>query len=162
MTKNKIPEKFLDNFSAFFFDLDGTLIQGSDNHYEQCVKIVGEKFGIQNLQVTRGMSLRKFLHKTFPERCIEEEKFEERFINEYREMIPQIPRISKLFPDTKKILEYTKNKKRVLVTNCSIHELTATRKFIDIDSYFSEIIFSNGIIQSKPSPDMYLKAAEIS
>ena len=157
---------FLDQFSALFFDLDGTLLQGSDDHYEQCVRKVGEQFGIPNITVTRGMSLRKFLHHNFPERCLshkkEDENFEENFIEAYRKMIPQIPRNASFFPDAEKILEYTQHKKRVLVTNCSKHELTATRKFLDIDSYFPEIIFSNGIIPSKPSPDMYLKAAEIS
>jgi beta-phosphoglucomutase-like phosphatase (HAD superfamily) len=149
-----------DNFSTFLFDLDGTLLHGSDHHYTECVRRVGEeKFGIENIVVSRGMSLRTFLYRNFPE--FSPEKTED-FIDEYRKMIPLVSRDVSFFEDAEKFLAFSKKsqKKIALVTNCSDHELRETRKHIDLESIFPEIIFSNGILPSKPAPDMYLKAAE--
>lgn len=156
-----LNQKFLSQFDAIFFDLDGTLLTGSDAHYEECVRRVGaEKFNIPHIKVHRGMSLRKFLYQEFPE--FSAQKTED-FIEEYRKMIPRVPRKVSLFPDAQKIIDLvdTLHIPRVLVTNCSEHELRESRKFLDMDTLFPEIIFSNGIIASKPAPDMYLRAAEI-
>lgn len=157
---SRIDPNLLSKFDTFLFDLDGTLLKGSDDHYEECVRRVGaEKFGISDIKVSRGMSLRTFLHVQFPE--FSQEKTEQ-FIEEYRKIIPLIERKVEFFDDAKKILQYAKthHKKRALVTNCSEYELKETRKYINLDEIFSEIIFSNGVISPKPAPDMYYKAAE--
>ncbi len=157
--QKKPTQEFILSFDAFLFDLDGTLLQGSDRHYEKCVRAVGQQFGIADIAVTRGMSLRVFLHRNFPE--FSEEKTE-KFIQAYREIIPKIERDVSFFPDAQKFLDFTDRNHipKALVTNCSDNELRETRKHIDLDQIFPELIYSNGIIACKPAPDMFLKAAE--
>ncbi len=148
----------LSSFSAIFFDLDGTLLEGSDVHFQNCVFQTGQSFGLET-NIPRGMSLRYFLQLSFPEY---DEEFREQFITKNYKNMMENPRPVQFFSDVIPFLESLPDIPRAIVTNCVDFEVDLTRRHVDLSQYFKTIISRSfpGIVHGKPHPDIYLRASE--
>ncbi|MEI7510652.1 MAG: HAD family phosphatase [Candidatus Peregrinibacteria bacterium] len=148
----------LSSFSALFFDLDGTLLKGSDVHFQQCVLETGKDFGIET-HIPRGMSLRYFLRLSFPEK---DEEFIEQFQEENKKRMLSTDRPVEFFEDVAPFLQNLPPIPRAIVTNCMAFEVDLTLRHVHLYEHFETIISRStpGIERGKPHPDMYEKAAE--
>ncbi len=144
-------------FDAFLFDLDGTLVDGSDKHFMRCVHETAEELGHPGVYIPPGTPLRRFLKEKFPEA---DDEFFQKFLERNKEKMFEIPRPVRFHDDAEVFLKkYTKMPKAI-VTNCHDWEVALTERDLDIRQYFSVIIHKTPEVPSKPSPDLYLKAAE--
>lgn len=145
-------------FSALFFDLDGTLVSGSDQHFIDCVEKTAEKLGYPKTKISRGKMLTTFLWETFPD---QDTAFYELFLRKNKERMLGTERVVSYYPDAEAFLNHTSQYKRALVTNCYHWELELTMEKIDLSLHFSDIIFRRHDHEGKPDPALYLRAAEL-
>lgn len=146
------------HFTALFFDLDGTLISGSDQHFRVCVQETAEEFGHPDLVIPKATMLFYFLQEVFPEK---DGAFYQEFIEQNKQRMLKKEREVAYFPDAETFLHRTKSYKRALVTNCRDWELEMTAQKIDLSEHFSEIVFRRFDHEGKPDPGLYLRAAEL-
>lgn len=146
----------LSQFSAFLFDLDGTLIDGSDRHFVQSVALTGEEFGFQDFIIPPGHGLTAFLRQMISDA---DEAFIERFKKRNREIMEQLPRPVQFHDDALNFIKLYQDTPRAIVTNCSDWELRFTEEMLDLRSLFPVLIFKTPEIPSKPAGEMYLHAA---
>jgi HAD superfamily hydrolase (TIGR01509 family) len=146
------------DFSALFFDLDGTLIAGSDQHFRDCVYETAKEFGCTEFVIPKAMMLTNFLREIFPEK---DTAFYEEFIQKNKQRMLKTERRIAYFPDAEDFLHRTRSYKRALVTNCKDWELEMTFQKINLSEHFSEIVFRRFDHEGKPDPGLYIRAAEL-
>ncbi len=150
---------FLSDFDCWCFDLDGTILEGSEQYYQRCFKNALKQFDIDlnSSEYPRGMNLEAYLRIFWGDRFTEEER--SNIMHAYRTEQKNTPFTAKLYDDAKAFLERHHEKQKVLVTNCSPFTMEIAMKSIPLDQYFDAIIDRKPHLSPKPSPEMYLIAA---
>ena len=153
---------------AVIFDLDGVIVSTDDCHYRAWKKMADEE-GIyfdreinNRLRgVSRMTSLEIVLEKANREYS-EKEKQEmaERKNNYYKELICELTPNDILTSVTEKLDELKENGIKIAIGSSS-KNTPIILKQIGLDNYFDAVSDGNNITQSKPNPEVFLKAAEM-
>lgn len=153
---------------AVIFDLDGVIVSTDDCHYEAWKKMAGEE-GIyfdkiinNRLRgVSRMESLEIVLEKAEKEYS-EEEKMQlaERKNGYYKEFITNLTP-SDILPGARKTLDELKANGIKVAIGSSSKNTPVILKQIGLSDYFDAVSDGNNITNSKPDPEVFLKAADM-
>ena len=153
---------------AVIFDLDGVIVSTDDCHYEAWKKMADEE-GIyfdkiinNRLRgVSRMESLEIVLEKIEKE-CSEEEKLQlaERKNGYYKEFITKLTP-SDILPGAMKTLNELKANGIKVAIGSSSKNTPVILKQIGLSDYFDAVSDGNNITNSKPDPEVFLKAADM-
>jgi len=153
---------------AVIFDLDGVIVSTDDCHYEAWKKMSDEE-GIyfdktinNRLRgVSRMESLEIVLERAIKEYS-EEEKLQlaERKNGYYKEFITKLTP-NDILPGAKENLEELRKNGIKIAIGSSSKNTPVILKQIGLDNYFDAVSDGNNIINSKPDPEVFLKAADI-
>lgn len=153
---------------AVIFDLDGVIVSTDDCHYEAWKKMADEE-GIyfdkminNRLRgVSRMESLEIVLERAEKEYS-EEEKVQlaERKNGYYKEFITKLTP-EDILPGAMKTLEELKDNEIKVAIGSSSKNTPVILKQIGLDSYFDAVSDGNNITNSKPDPEVFLKAADM-
>ena len=153
---------------AVIFDLEGVIVSTDDCHYEAWKKMADEE-GIyfdktinNRLRgVSRMESLEIILERADKEYSNEEkEKMAERKNNYYKEFITKLTP-DDILPGAKKNLEELRNNGIKVAIGSSSKNTPVILKQIGLDNYFDAVSDGNNITNSKPDPEVFLKAADM-
>lgn len=141
------------------FDLDGTILEGSESFYQRCFQNAMLQFGIaiDSSNYPRGMNVANYLRLFWSE--ILSEKTQNDILQEYRNMQKQTAFTAQLYADAEVFLQNHASQKKVLVTNCSPETMSIVQQHIPLSSYFLQIIDRKPHFSAKPDPELYLFAA---
>lgn len=153
---------------AVIFDLDGVIVSTDDCHYEAWKKMADEE-GIYFDKIInnrlRGVSRIESLEivleraeKTYSD----EEKIQlaERKNGYYKEFITKLTP-SDILPGAKETLEALRNNNIKIAIGSSSKNTPIILKQIGLENYFDAVSDGNNIKNSKPDPEVFLKAAEM-
>ena len=155
-------------YKGIIFDLDGVICSTDEYHY-QAWKALADRLGIpfdrerNNLLrgVSRMQSLEIILEKS-DKRYSEEEKnaFAEEKNRLYRELLAQMSPAD-LSDDVKSTLETLRKSHLKLAIGSSSKNTPFILDRVGLGSFFDAVADGNCITQSKPHPEVFLKAAEM-
>ena len=153
---------------AVIFDLDGVIVSTDDCHYEAWKKMADEE-GIyfdktinNRLRgVSRMQSLEIVLERAEKEYS-EEEKLQlaERKNGYYKEFITKLTP-NDILPGAKENLEELRKNGIKIAIGSSSKNTPVILKQIGLDNYFDAVSDGNNITNSKPDPEVFLKAADM-
>ena len=153
---------------AVIFDLDGVIVSTDDCHYEAWKKMADEE-GIyfdktinNRLRgVSRMESLEIVLERAEKEYS-EEEKLQlaERKNGYYKEFITKLTP-NDILPGAKENLEELRKNGIKIAIGSSSKNTPVILKQIGLDNYFDAVSDGNNITNSKPDPEVFLKAADM-
>lgn len=153
---------------AVIFDLDGVIVSTDDCHYEAWKKMADEE-GIyfdktinNRLRgVSRMESLEIVLERAEKDYS-EEEKLQlaERKNGYYKEFITKLTP-SDILPGAKETLGELRNNGIKIAIGSSSKNTPVILKQIGLDDYFDAVSDGNNITNSKPDPEVFLKAADM-
>ena len=153
---------------AVIFDLDGVIVSTDDCHYEAWKKMADEE-GIyfdktinNRLRgVSRMESLEIVLERAEKE-YLEEEKLQlaERKNGYYKEFITKLTP-NDILPGAKENLEELRKNGIKIAIGSSSKNTPVILKQIGLDNYFDAVSDGNNITNSKPDPEVFLKAADM-
>lgn len=153
---------------AVIFDLDGVIVSTDDCHYEAWKKMADEE-GIyfdktinNRLRgVSRMESLEIVLERAEKEYS-EEEKVQlaERKNDYYKELITRLTP-NDILPGAKENLEELRSKGIKIAIGSSSKNTPVILKQIGLAEFFDAVSDGNNITNSKPDPEVFLKAAEM-
>ena len=153
---------------AVIFDLDGVIVSTDDCHYEAWKKMADEE-GIyfdktinNRLRgVSRMESLEIVLERAVKEYS-EEEKLQlaERKNGYYKEFITKLTP-NDILPGAKENLEELRKNGIKIAIGSSSKNTPVILKQIGLDNYFDAVSDGNNITNSKPDPEVFLKAADM-
>lgn len=155
----------IDKQIALIFDMDGVLVDNLQYHVvawlgfcqKHGIPLTREEF-FQNLNGKNAQDTINYLLKRAVEPAEAEALNEEKELI-YREMyLPYIKPAAGLIT----LLEELKSKgvKMAVGTSASENNIVFTLENTGIRHYFDEVVDSTMVVQGKPAPDIYLKAAE--
>lgn len=153
---------------AVIFDLDGVIVSTDDCHYEAWKKMADEE-GIyfdkiinNRLRgVSRMESLEIVLEKAEKEYSEEEKlQFAERKNGYYKEFITKLTP-SDILPGAMKTLDELKANGIKVAIGSSSKNTPVILKQIGLSDYFDAVSDGNNITNSKPDPEVFLKAADM-
>ena len=153
---------------AVIFDLDGVIVSTDDCHYEAWKKMADEE-GIyfdktinNRLRgVSRMESLEIVLERAEKEYS-EEEKLQlaERKNGYYKEFITKLTP-NDILPGAKENLEELRKNGIKIAIGSSSKNTPVILKQVGLDNYFDAVSDGNNITNSKPDPEVFLKAADM-
>lgn len=149
--------KLLLNKKAIIFDMDGVLVDSSPIHEKSFKEALREIESLFDYKEYAGMgteqALRKFLSD---DRVIHHLK------GKKREKALSYMKSAKLYPYAKKLLMFLKNKgfKIALASSASPAGINEALNKDNLRDYFDIVLSGEDIKESKPSPEIYLKALE--
>lgn len=154
-------------YAGIIFDLDGVLCSTDEYHY-RAWKMLTDRLGIpfdrkvnERLRgVSRMESLEIILEKSVQKYSNEEkQRFAEEKNENYRKLLSSMSSadLSAEVVDTLGNLRAQKVKLAVGSSSCNAPLIL---KKLELDSFFDAVVDGNDIIHSKPSPEVFLKAAE--
>lgn len=155
-------------YKGIIFDLDGVICSTDEYHYEAW-KAIGEKIGIHHFTrednnrqrgVSRMESLEILLEKS-DQSFTEEEK--QRLAEEknqlYRELLKNLNTVD--LPEEVKLTLHTLKKMGIrLAVGSSSKNTGMILDRLGLGTFFDAVIDGNCIRESKPAPEVFLKAAE--
>ena len=153
---------------AVIFDLDGVIVSTDDCHYEAWKKMADEE-GIyfdkvinNRLRgVSRMESLEIVLERAEKEYSEEEKiKLAERKNSYYKEFITKLTP-NDILPGAKENLEELRKNGIKIAIGSSSKNTPVILKQIGLDNYFDAVSDGNNITNSKPDPEVFLKAADM-
>lgn len=153
---------------AVIFDLDGVIVSTDDCHYEAWKKMADEEgiFFDKTINnrlrgVSRMESLEIVLERTEKE-YTEDEKFAlaERKNGYYKEFITRLTP-SDILPGAKENLEELRANGIKIAIGSSSKNTPVILNQIGLDNYFDAVSDGNNIKNSKPDPEVFLKAADM-
>lgn len=156
------------SIKGVIFDLDGVIVTTDNFHYDAWKKLADEE-GIyfdreinERLRgVSRMESLNIILEKANKEYSLEEKKeMAERKNNYYKELIKNLTKVD-ILPGVTNILNGLKEKNIKIAIGSSSKNSPAILKYIGLDKVFHATVDGNQIKNSKPNPEVFLKAAEL-
>lgn len=153
MINNKLDLK------AIIFDMDGVLIN-TEPQYEDFWRTAAKKYNVyfQGFEKNiRGMTVKRLFEGQFRDIGDLEKKdlFKEFKAFEDEMSFPEISGISTLLSHLKE------SKIKIgLVTSSDLEKLTRVSGQKNYDLYFDVMITANDVVDGKPSPECYLKAAD--
>ena len=153
---------------AVIFDLDGVIVSTDDCHYEAWKKMADEE-GIyfdktinNRLRgVSRMESLEIVLERAEKEYSDEEKlQLAERKNGYYKEFITKLTP-NDILPGAKENLEELRKNGIKIAIGSSSKNTPVILKQIGLDNYFDAVSDGNNITNSKPDPEVFLKAADM-
>ncbi|WP_142413636.1 beta-phosphoglucomutase [Hathewaya massiliensis] len=156
------------SIKGVIFDLDGVIVTTDNFHYDAWKKLADEE-GIyfdreinERLRgVSRMESLNIILEKANKEYSLEQKKeMAERKNNYYKELIKNLTK-DDILPGVKNILKGLKEKNIKVAIGSSSKNSSAILQYIGLDKAFHATVDGNQIKNSKPDPEVFLKAAEM-
>ena len=153
---------------AVIFDLDGVIVSTDDCHYEAWKKMADEE-GIyfdktinNRLRgVSRMESLGIVLERAEKEYSDEEKlQLAERKNGYYKEFITKLTP-NDILPGAKENLEELRKNGIKIAIGSSSKNTPVILKQIGLDNYFDAVSDGNNITNSKPDPEVFLKAADM-
>ena len=153
---------------AVIFDLDGVIVSTDDCHYEAWKKMADEE-GIyfdktinNRLRgVSRMESLEIVLERAEKEYSAEEKlQLAERKNGYYKEFITKLTP-NDILPGAKENLEELRKNGIKIAIGSSSKNTPVILKQIGLDNYFDAVSDGNNITNSKPDPEVFLKAADM-
>ena len=153
---------------AVIFDLDGVIVSTDDCHYEAWKKMADEE-GIyfdktinNRLRgVSRMESLEIVLERAVKEYSDEEKlQLAERKNGYYKEFITKLTP-NDILPGAKENLEELRKNGIKIAIGSSSKNTPVILKQIGLDNYFDAVSDGNNITNSKPDPEVFLKAADM-
>lgn len=150
---------------AFLFDLNGTMIDDMRFHWDVWFEVITKQLGAQlTKEEVRGHMYRtnyEVLTRIFGEGRFSEDEFntishakEVRYQEIYR---PHLDLLPGLFDFLKKSKE--SGIKMAIGSAAPLFNINFVMDNLDIRHYFQEIISGDDVAESKPHPEVYLKAA---
>src|SRR3989339_814525 len=148
-------------FKTYIFDLDGTLVDTEELHYQAYKKALSEA----GLTLPRSDFIQYWLNegkgiaKYFKINNINEEAQKYRLLKE-KYFLENLPGKIKLMPGILSFLKSSlKNKKKCYVASGSrLSEIKEILKKAEISEYFEDYFGLDSVEKSKPAPDMFLLA----
>ena len=155
------------NIKAVIFDLDGVIVSTDDCHFEAWKKMADEEgiyFDKQINNRLRGVSRMESLNIVL-ERAAKEYSEEEKLSLAARKNEYYVEFIHKLtprdiLPGVMDTLRALKDKGVKIAIGSSSKNTPIILKRIGLDNYFDAVSDGNNITNSKPDPEVFLKAAE--
>lgn len=153
---------------AVIFDLDGVIVSTDECHYRGWKKLADEegiyfdrKINDRLRGVSRMESLEIVLEKA-EKNYTEDEKIAlaERKNNYYREYIEELTPANILQGVMKNLNELKENRIKIAIGSSS-KNTPMILKNIGLENYFDAVSDGNNIINSKPDPEVFIKAAEM-
>jgi len=153
---------------ALFFDLDGTLINSSEdlaNSINFMLKSLGKKeYDIKLIETWIGngatILVKRALSGGFDIKETNENEFKKAFdifMNHYEN---NLCINTKIYPGVKEVLEKIKDKKLAIITNKPFRFVSPILKHFEIEHYFDLILGGDSLDEKKPSPKPLLFACE--
>ncbi len=155
------------NYSAVIFDLDGVICSTDKYHYLAWKKIadeIGVEFNEQINNRLRGIGRTESLEiilESYRGELSEEnkKKYAKKKNAIYRQLLQQmLP--EDLSPEVKNTLDKIRNRGVKLAIGSSSKNAKLILKQIGLDNYFDAVSDGNNITNSKPDPEVFLKASE--
>lgn len=153
---------------AVIFDLDGVIVSTDDCHYRAWKQMAEEegiyfdkKINDRLRGVSRAASLEIVLErseKTYSEQ--EKQGLAERKNNYYKEMIKELTP-SDILSGAKELLEELKTRGIKVAIGSSSKNAPMILKQIGLENYFDAVSDGNNIVNSKPNPEVFVKAAQM-
>ena len=153
---------------AVIFDLDGVIVSTDECHYRGWKKLADEegiyfdrKINDRLRGVSRMESLEIVLEKA-EKNYTEDEKIAlaERKNNYYREYIEELTPAN-ILPGVMKNLNELKENRIKIAIGSSSKNTPMILKNIGLENYFDAVSDGNNIINSKPDPEVFIKAAKM-
>ena len=153
---------------AVIFDLDGVIVSTDDCHYEAWKKMADEE-GIyfdktinNRLRGVSRMESLKIVLERAEKEYTEDEKLvlAERKNGHYKEFITKLTP-SDILPGAKENLEELRANGIKIAIGSSSKNTPIILKQIGLDNYFDAVSDGNNIQNSKPDPEVFLKAADM-
>lgn len=147
---------------ALIFDLDG-LLTDTEQVYILAYQAAFKEFGVElsredyvRLWISEGKAIEDYLLEKGLD--LDAHQIRSRRVDHYRRILEQELRT---MPFAMEILEHFKGKLPMALATASAEDaLVQVLELLDLRSYFDVIISASDVIQSKPDPEMFLKAAE--
>ncbi len=153
-------------YSAFFFDMDGVLINSMPNHaraWEQTLSAYGIAFTARDCYVNEGRTGRDVITRFAARSGVEMN--EELLMRIYRQKSALYRRLggASVMPDMARVLSFLKSHHvaRWVVTGSGLNDLYEQLQFFYPDMFCrNQMITAADVEHGKPSPEPYLKAWE--
>jgi len=155
----------MDEFKAFLFDLNGTMIDDMDYHVRSWHRILNSlEAGITKEQAKAECygKNHELIERIFPGRFSAAEKDrmsvekEKQYQEEYRPSLALIPGLMELLMEAKK-----KNIRMAIGSAAIMFNIDFVLDGLNIRHYFDAIVSADDVIRSKPDPETYLKCASL-
>jgi len=149
---------------ALLFDFDGVLIKSMEDHYEGWRRALSE-YGIdmspEELYMLEGQGVKAVASQLTRKYNLPVEKTPE-IIQKKQAYYNQIKKIE-FYPNLLDVLNWAKEKelKMAVVTGGNRARVTEALESFGLMSYFQAVVTSDDVQETKPSPQPYLKAAEL-
>ncbi len=150
---------------AVIFDLDGVLTDTSEYHYQAWQRLADEEnlpFDQQINERLRGVSRQRSLEIILDGRSVTPTKFSEMTERKNRYYVESLQEISaeNLLPGALTILQALKARNVKLAVGSASKNARFVLERLDIFRIFDVIADGHSVTQSKPSPDLFLFAAQ--
>jgi len=154
-------------YKAVIFDLDGVICSTDEYHYRAWKKMadsIGVYFDRQINNQLRGVSRMESLNiilKNYQGTFSDEEKtrLTEEKNNYYKELLNNMGK-QDLSPEVKETLQELRKKGMKLAIGSSSKNTKFILKQIGLDGFFDAVSDGTNIVNSKPDPEVFIKAAE--
>jgi HAD superfamily hydrolase (TIGR01509 family) len=152
----------LHQYSAFLFDLDGTIADSMPIHnlaWNQTLKVYGHQVTDELLQSYAGISTLKtveLFNERFKWTLNPESIFEEKEKN-FLKCLKQV----KVVEPVLNVLNLVKNKPIAIVSGGPRDNVVKMLKHLSLFEYFSVLVCAEDTLKGKPHPDPFLRAAEL-
>lgn len=155
----------MNEFKAFLFDLNGTMIDDMDYHvrsWHRILNSLGAGITKEQAQAECYGKNHELIERIFPGRFSGEEKDrmsvekEKQYQEEYRPSLALIPGLMEFLIEAKK-----NNIKMAIGSAAIMFNIDFVLDGLDIRHYFDVIVSADDVSRSKPDPETYLKCASL-
>lgn len=151
---------------GIIFDLDGVICSTDKYHYEAWLNLANkegiyfdEKINDRLRGISRMASLEIILEKSTKAYTLEEKEEMAEYKNELYKSLLNNMTTDDLSCEVKCTLDYLRNKGYLLAIGSSSKNAPLILKQLGLDNYFDAVSDGNNIINTKPDPEVFLKAA---
>jgi beta-phosphoglucomutase len=147
------------------FDLDGVLTATDEYHYRSWKKVI-ERYGIRftrsENEKLRGLTRRRSLEVLLGGRQLPEEEMGELLKLKNRYYLELVGEMSPadLLPGVAELLQELREARVRMAVASASRNVQAVLEKLGIKGYFNAIADGNSVRQSKPSPEVFLKAVQ--
>lgn len=155
----------MDEFKAFLFDLNGTMIDDMDYHvrsWHRILNSLGAEITKEQAKAECYGKNHELIERIFPGRFSAAEKDrmsvekEKQYQEEYRPSLALIPGLMELLMEAKK-----KNIRMAIGSAAIMFNIDFVLDGLNIRHYFDAIVSADDVTRSKPDPETYLKCASL-
>lgn len=155
----------MNQYKAFLFDLNGTMIDDMEYHIKAWYRILNELGAEISMEKTKEECYGKnheLLDRVFPGRFSVEEK-NQMSIEKEKQYQQEFKPHLKLLPGLPEVLEYYHRKgiKMAIGSAAIMFNIDFVLDGLGIRHYFQAIVSADDVAHSKPDPETYLKCAEL-